>query len=136
MKLMKRALAIAIALISAPLAEAQVTTYCKDIGNGKTYCTGGTVIHRFDQGVVVTNPVPQQPYPQTMPPNPLLQNNALPTLNAPYTGAGAQQSLPAAPAPMVVQPVQPAVPAAPVIVVPPSGSGRVCHQFGNTLVCN
>ena len=92
MKLMKRALAIAIALISAPLAEAQVTTYCKDIGNGKTYCTGGTVVHRFDQGVVVTNPVPQQPYPQAMPPNPLLQNNALPTLNAPYTGAGAQNS--------------------------------------------
>lgn len=134
---MKRIALLATALLCAPLAQGQVT-YCKDISDGKTYCTGGTVIHRFDQGVVVTNPVPAQPYPHAMPPNPLLQNNALPTLNAPYTGAGAQQSLPAAPAPMVVQPVQPAMPATPIIVVPPSGSGsgRVCHQFGNTLVCN
>lgn len=138
MKAMKRiALALlASALLGAALAQAQVT-YCKDIGNGKTYCTGGTVIHQFDQGVVVTNPAPSYPYPpQAMPPNPLLQNNALPTLNAPYTGTGAQQALPAAPAPILVQPAQPAVPAAPVIVVPPAGNGRVCHQFGTTLVCN
>jgi len=135
---MKRVILLASALLCAPLAQGQVTTYCKDIGGGKTYCTGGTVIHRFDQGVVVTNPVPAQPYPpQAMPPNPLLQNNALPTLNAPYTGAGTQQALPAAPPPLVVQPVQPAVPVAPIIVAPPAGSsGRICHQFGTTLVCN
>jgi len=132
---MKRIVLLAATLLCAPFAQGQVT-YCKDIGNGKTYCTGGTVIHRFDQGVVVTNPVPAQPYPQAMPPNPLLLNNSLPTLNAPYAGAGAQQSLPAAPAPMLVQPVQPVVPQAPVIAIPPAGSGRVCHQFGNTLVCN
>ncbi|MBM3392528.1 MAG: hypothetical protein FJY34_11245 [Betaproteobacteria bacterium] len=124
---MKRIVLLAAALLSTPLAQGQVTTYCKDIGDGKTYCTGGTVIHRHDNTIIVPNAMPAQPYPpQAMPPNPLLQINALPTLNAPYTGAGAQQALPAASAPILVQSVQPAVPAAPVIVVPPAGSGRVC----------
>lgn len=117
----------------ACVAEAQVT-YCRDIGGGKTYCSGGTVIHHHGRTTIVPNAVPAQP--QTMPalPNPLQQQDGLPTLNAPYSPAGTQGSLPAMPAP-VIQPARPEAPGAPVIVVPPAGS-RICHQFGTTLVCN
>ena len=131
---MKRIAALAAALLGPSLAHAQ-PTYCKDIGGGKIYCTGGTVIHRFDNTVVVPHAAPAQPHPQGVPQNPLLQNNALPTLNAPYTAAGSQQAMPPSlPAP-VIQPAMPNAPGTPVIVVPPSGN-RICHQFGNTLVCN
>jgi hypothetical protein len=114
-----------------PAALGQVT-YCKDIGHNKIYCTGGTVIHHRGGTTVMTNPMPSQQHAPALP-NPLLQNNALPTMNAPYTAAGTQESL-LVPAP-VVQPAKPGAPGAPVIVVPPSGS-RICHQFGTTLVCN
>jgi hypothetical protein len=128
--MMKRSLSLLAVLLVPPLAAEGQVTYCRDIGDNKTYCSGGTVIHRFDKMTVIPNVAPAQPYPPAMPPNPLLQNNALPTLNAPYTAAGTQQALPA---PMI-QPV-PDAPHAPVIVMPP-GRGRICHQFGTTLVCN
>lgn len=131
---MKRELSLlAVLLVPAFAAEGQVT-YCRDIGDNKTYCSGGTVIHRFGRTTVVPNVVPAQPHPPAMPPNPLMQNNALPTLSAPYTAAGTQQNLPALPTPMI-QPAKPDAPGTPVIVIPPTGS-RICHQFGTTLVCN
>lgn len=123
-------------LVCAPLAQGQVT-YCRDIGGNKTYCTGGTVIHHHGRSTVITNVAPQQHLPSAaLQPNPLLQNNALPTLDVPYTAAGTQQqALPAMPAPVVVQPARPDAPGAPVILVPSTGN-RICHQFGTTLVCN
>lgn len=132
---MKRpSLLLAALLLPAFAAHGQVT-YCRDIGDNKTYCTGGTVIHRHGKTTIIPQAVPTQPQGPLAPPNPLLQNNALPTLNAPYTGAGAQQALPPAmPTPMI-QPARPEAPGSPVIIVPPSG-GRICHQFGTTLVCN
>lgn len=134
---MKReSLLLALLLVPACAAQGQVT-YCRDIGDNKTYCTGGTVIHRQGRTTIIPQAVPAQPYAPAAPvlPNPLQQNNALPTLNAPYTAAGTQQPLPPAlPTPMI-QPAKPEAPGAPVIIVPPSGS-RICHQFGTTLVCN
>mgnify|MGYP006915234933 CR=1 FL=1 len=128
---MKREVPLIAALFAlAPAAEGQVA-YCKDIGGGKTYCSGGTVIHRQGDITLVPNAMPAQPQSAATLPNPLLQNNALPTMNAPYSAAGTQGALPASPAPAI----QPATPATPVIIVPPAGS-RVCHQFGTTLVCN
>lgn len=124
---------IAMLLVPAFAAEGQVT-YCRDIGNNKTYCSGATVIHRFGRTTIVPNVVPAQPPSLAMPPNPLLQNNALPALNAPYSAAGAQQNLPV-PSAALILPARPDAPDAPVIVIPPSGS-RICHQFGTTLVCN
>ncbi len=121
-------------LLLAPAAQAQ-PTYCRDIGGNKTYCTGGTVIHHGSGTTIIQNHAPpMQPQPSATLPNPLLQNNALPVLNAPYSGAGTQGMLPAQPAP-AISPEMAVPQAAPVIVVP-SGRGRVCHQFGNTLVCN
>jgi hypothetical protein len=128
--MMKWNLSLLAVLLVPPLAAEGQVTYCRDIGDNKTYCSGGTVIHRFDKMTVIPNVAPAQPYPPAMPPNPLLQNNALPTLNAPYTAAGTQQALPA---PMIQ--LVPDAPHAPVIVMPP-GRGRICHQFGTTLVCN
>lgn len=124
---------IAVLFAFASTAEAQVT-YCKDIGGNKTYCTGGTIIHRSRGTTIIQNPVPVQPQPSATLPNPLLQNNALPTLNAPYSGAGTQDILPVQPAPAIPS-TPPGSQNAPVIVVPPAG-GRICHQFGNTLICN
>lgn len=131
---MKRKLSLFAALFAlASAAEGQVT-YCKDIGGGKTYCSGGTIIHRNGNTTIIQNPMPTQPQSAATLPNPLLQNNALPTMNAPYSSTGTQNTLPVLPAP-AVQPATPATQAAPVIIVPPAGS-RVCHQFGTTLVCN
>ncbi|GMU50341.1 MAG: hypothetical protein AMXMBFR31_25670 [Candidatus Desulfobacillus denitrificans] len=129
---LKKPLIIAL-LTFASAAEAQVS-YCKDIGGGKTYCTGGTIIHRNGGTTIIQNHDPSQPTAAMPQANPLLQNNALPTLNAPYSGAGTQTTLPALPPP-AVQPSAPMAPVTPVMVVP-TGKGRVCHQFGNTLVCN
>ncbi|MBI4988771.1 MAG: hypothetical protein HZC23_08135 [Rhodocyclales bacterium] len=122
-------------LVLASSAEGQVV-YCKDIGGGKTHCSGngGMTIHRYGNTTVVPNAMPVQPQTAPALPNPLLQNNNLPTLNAPYSPAGTQNTLPVLPAPAYPQ-AQPASSAAPVIVVPPAGS-RICHQFGTTLVCN
>lgn len=129
---MKRELSlIAALLVFATAAEGQVT-YCRDIGNNKTYCSGGTVIHRHGRTTIIPNALPAQPSPSL--PNPLLQQNALPNMGAPYSPAGTQGTLPALPTP-AIQPARPESPGAPVIVVPPTGS-RICHQFGTTLVCN
>lgn len=131
---MKRVLPLIASLFAfASTADGQVT-YCKDIGDGKTYCSGGTVIHRHGNTMVVPNAMPAQPQSAATLPNPLLQNNALPAMNAPYSPAGSQGALPTLPAP-AIQHAIPAAQAAPVIVVPPAGS-RVCHQFGTTLICN
>lgn len=119
--------------VLAPAAEGQVT-YCKDIGGNKTYCTGGTIIHRSGGTTIIQNPVPMQPQSAPTLANPLLQNNALPSMNAPYSGAGTQDTLPVHPTPPIPSAL-PGTQAAPVIVVPSVG-GRICHQFGNTLVCN
>lgn len=132
---MRHHLSLMVVLLAfAATAEGQVT-YCKDIGNNKTYCSGGTVIHRQGRTTIISNPMPAQPPPSATLPNPLLQNNALPTMTAPYSAAGTQDTLPVLPAP-VIQPARPDAPGSPVIIVPPSGGGRVCHQFGTTLVCN
>ena len=61
---------LVVLLVPALAAEGQVT-YCRDIGDNKTYCSGGTVIHRFDNTTVIPNVAPAQPYPPAMPPNPL-----------------------------------------------------------------
>lgn len=125
---------IAILFGIAPAAGAQVN-YCKDIGGNKTYCTDGTIIHRNGGTAIIQNAMPVQPQSAATLPNPLLQNNALPTMNAPYSAAGTQNPLPATlPAP-AIPPAMPTIQTAPVIVVPPAGS-RICHQFGTTLVCN
>ncbi len=136
--MMKSALPlIALMFALAPAAEGQVT-YCKDIGNNKTYCSGGTIIHRQGNTTVITNSRQAPPHAPPALPNPLLQNNALPTLNAPYSAAGTQGTLqgtlPVLPAP-ASQFDTPASHGSPVIVLPPAGS-RICHQFGTTLVCN
>jgi hypothetical protein len=130
---------IPLLLLLASAAEGQVV-YCKDIGGGKTHCSGngGMTIHRFGNTTVVPNAIPAQPYPAPTLPNPLQQGNNLPPLNdpySPYSQAGTPHTLPALPAPAYPQPQQPAAAGAPVIVVPPAGS-RICHQFGTTLVCN
>ena len=131
---MKRELSLIAALFAfASTAEGQV--YCKDIGDGKTYCSGGTVIHRQGNTMIVPNAMPAPPQSAATLPNPLLQNNALPTMNAPYSPAGTQGTLPTPSAPAIHQPTMPATQAAPVNIVPPAGS-RVCHQFGTTLICN
>jgi hypothetical protein len=128
-------IALLVALLAPALAAEAQMTYCKDIGGGKTYCTGGTVIHRHGNTTIIPQAVPAHPGQQLGPASPLLQNNSLPTLNAPYTGAGSQQPLSSTlPAPLI-QPARPDAPGAPVIVIPPAGS-RICHQFGTTLVCN
>lgn len=132
--MMKRELSLAVFLLAAASTVQGQVTYCRDIGHGKTYCSGGTIIHRNDNATVITHS--RQSPLQTAPslPNPLLQNNALPTMNAPYSAAGTQGTLPALPN----QPNQfanPATQGTPVIVLPPAGS-RICHQFGTTLVCN
>lgn len=119
------------ALTSA--AEGQVT-YCRDIGGNKTYCSGGMVIHRFGNTTVIPNAMPAQPPSSALQPNPLLQNNSLPTMNAPRSAAGSQNTLSGLPPPAVL-PARPDLTGAPVILIPPSDS-RVCHQFGTTLVCN
>lgn len=129
---MRSALPLTLLLAIATAAQGQVT-YCRDIGNNKTYCSGGTLIHRHDRTMVITNSAPSQPMQAPALPNPLQQNNALPGMNAPYTAAGTQEILPA-PA-TTLQPVRPAASGAPVVIVPPAGS-RVCHQFGTTLVCD
>jgi hypothetical protein len=126
---------VAAVCVLASAAEAQVT-YCKDIGGNKTYCTGGTVIHRGDGATIIQNHAPAQAQAAPTLPNPLLQDNALPTMNAPYTAAGTQKPLPVAPSVPTLPAALPAQQASPVIVVPPAGGGRICHQFGNTLVCN
>lgn len=120
----------------ATAAEGQVV-YCKDIGGGKTHCSGngGMTIHRFGNTTVVPNAVPAQPYPAPTLPNPLQQGNNLSPLNDPYSQGGSQHTLPTLPSPAYPQVQQPAASGAPVIVVPPAGS-RICHQFGTTLVCN
>lgn len=130
-----------IALISALLvlassAKGQVV-YCKDIGGGKTHCSGngGMTIHRFGNMMIIPNALPAQPHTAPALPNPLMQNNTPPTLNDPYSQAGTQHTLPTLPPPTYPQPQQPAASGAPVIVVPHAGS-RICHQFGTTLVCN
>lgn len=132
---MKRELSLAVSLLAAASTAQGQVTYCKDIGHGKTYCSGGTIIHRNDNTTIITNS--RQPLPQAAPslPNPLLQNNALPVLSAPYSAAGTQGTLPALPVSPTNQYVDPARQGAQVIVVPPAGS-RICHQFGTTLVCN
>ena len=132
---MKRELSLIAALLAfASAAEGQVT-YCKDIGDGKTYCSGGTVIHRHGNTTIIPNAMPAQPQSAATLPNPLMQNNTLPTMNAPYSPVGTQGTLPALPAPSIQPATPPATQAAPVIIVPPAG-GRICHQFGTTLVCN
>ena len=74
---MKRNLSLLAVLLVPPLAAEGQVTYCRDIGDNKTYCSGGTVIHRFDKMTVIPNVAPAQPYPPAMPPNPLLQNHIL-----------------------------------------------------------
>ncbi len=123
-------LLLAVLFACAPTALAQVS-YCRDIGGGKTYCSGGTVIHHHGRTTIVPNAAPAQPQPMPTLPSPLQQQDGLPTLNAPYSPAGTQGAVPAP----VIQPARPDAPGAPVIVVPPAGS-RICHQFGTTLVCN
>ncbi len=135
---MKRELSLVVFLIAAAsVAQGQVT-YCRDIGHGKTYCSGGTIIHRNNNTAIITHSSP--PVSQSLPslPNPLQQNNALPTLNAPYTAAGTQGTLP-------VLPIIPTTPANPyanpalqgaTVIVAPAAGSRICHQFGTTLVCN
>lgn len=127
---------LTILLAFASAAQGQAT-YCRDIGDNKTYCTGGTIIHRSGGTTIIQNPMAAPPQAAPALPNPLLQNNALPSMNAPYTGAGTQNALPAAPPTPAIPPATAVPQAAPVIVVPPAGSGgRICHQFGTTLVCN
>lgn len=125
--------ALALLLALSPAASGQVA-YCKEIGNNKTYCSGGTIIHRQGNTTVITNSgmAPRQVLPTL--PNPLMQNNSLPALDTPPAAAGIQGALPALPAP-TGQIGNAAAQPAPVIVLPPAGS-RICHQFGTTLVCN
>lgn len=132
---MKRELSLAVFLLAAASTAQGQVTYCRDIGHGKTYCSGGTIIHRNDNATVITHS--RQSPLQTAPslPNPLLQNNALPTMNAPYSAAGTQGTLPALPVQPGGQFANPAPLGAPVIVLPPAGN-RICHQFGTMLVCN
>ncbi len=127
---------VPLLLVLASAAEGQVV-YCKDIGGGKTHCSGngGMTIHRFGNTTVIPNAGPAQPYPAPALPNPLQQGNNLPPLNDPYSQAGTPHTLPTLPATAYPQAQQPAAAGAPVIVVPPAGS-RICHQFGTTLVCN
>ena len=131
-----KAALILVLLVLAASANGQVV-YCKDIGGGKTHCSGngGMTIHRFGNTTVIPNAVPAQPYPAPTLPNPLQQGNNLPPLNDPYSQAGTPHTLPTLPTPAYPQAQQPAAAGAPVIVVPPAGS-RICHQFGTTLVCN
>jgi len=125
---------IPLLLVLASAAEGQVV-YCKDIGRGKTHCSGngGMTIHRFGNTTVVPNAMPAQPYPAPALPNPLQQGNNLTPLNDPYSQTGTPHTLPVLPTPAYPQP--PAAAGVPVMVVPPAGS-RICHQFGTTLVCN
>jgi len=132
---MKLRLSLIALLCTLSTAAVGQVTYCRDIGNNKTYCTGGTIIHRDGKAAIIQNPMAAPPS-APMPPNPLLQNNALPSMNAPYSPAGTQNALPAAPPAPALAPAMPTPQAAPVIVVPAPAGGRVCHQFGNTLVCN
>jgi hypothetical protein len=49
-------IALIVALLASALAAEAQVTYCKDIGDGKTYCTGGTVIHRHGNTTIIPNP--------------------------------------------------------------------------------
>ncbi len=143
---MPRPLPIALfaSLLAAP-ASGQVS-YCKDIGHGKTYCSGGTIIQQHGRTTIISGGQTDfQPY--NNPPNPLLNpGSGLPTLAAPYSPAGTQGMLIDHPPATTLQPLLPAAPASPALVVPQTryhgdhpGKYRghqVCHQFGNTLVCN
>lgn len=132
---MRCELQLAVFLFAAASTAQGQVTYCRDIGHGKTYCSGGTIIHRNGNTAIITNS--RQPLPQAAPslPNPLLQNNALPVLSAPYSAAGTQGTLPTTPITPANPYIDPAPQGTPVMVVPPAGS-RICHQFGTTLVCN
>lgn len=143
---------ISIALLASLLATPARSqmSYCKDIGHGKTYCSGGTIIQQHGRTTIISGGQADfQPY--NNPPNPLLsQGNGLPTLAAPYSPAGTQGML-VAPSATALQPVLPAPASSPALAVPQTrhhdgypqrhggigyGGHRICHQFGNTLVCN
>lgn len=131
---MKRNFALLAAILAlASAAEGQVS-YCKDIGKGKTYCGDGTIVHRFGNTVVVPYAMPMQPH-TSLPPNSLLQNNALPTMSVPYSPIGTQSESREQYYPYPIAPAQPATHGGTVLVMPPRGS-RICHQFGTVLVCD
>lgn len=131
---MKRTLLLSLALLAAAAGAQAQTTYCRQIGDNKTYCSGGVIVHQFGNTTVIPNAVPYEPQGIPALPNTMQQNNAMPTLVAPYSTAGTQNMLPAPAMPYQV-PVQPAPQQGQVLVVPPAGS-RICHQFGTVMVCN
>ena len=126
-------LALFLGLLAANGAQAQVS-YCKQIGNNKTWCNNGMLIHQFGHTTVIPDVAPLVPRAPVAPPaGGLLRNNDLPTLAVPYAPAGTQNRLSGYGTPLLPPPTQAAP--APVLVVPAAGA-RVCHQFGTTLICN
>jgi hypothetical protein len=134
-------LALALGLAAGANAHAQVTN-CKQFDN-KTWCNG-VLVHRFGHTIVVPDPPRVAPrysaplsygghysqrYGQQQG---LLDNSDLPTLAVPYGPSGTQSrssdyGRPFATPPAPIQGQMP--------MARPDGS-RVCHQFGNVLVCN
>lgn len=132
---MNRHSLLLLALLAAAAGAQAQTTYCRQIGNNKTYCSGGVIVHQFGNTTVIPNATPYEPQPSPALPGALQQNNSLPTFAAPYSPVGTQNMLPAPASPYAMPSVQAAPQQGQVLVVPPSGS-RICHQFGTVLVCN
>lgn len=130
---MKRKILFAALLAAASGAQAQAT-YCRQFDN-KTYCSGGVIIHRFGDTTVIPHTTPYQPPAYPALPNVMQQNNSMPTFAAPYSPAGTQNMLPAPASPYLL-PVQPAPRQGQMLIAPPGGGPRICHQFGSVLVCN
>lgn len=131
---MNRHSLLLIALLSGAAGAQAQTTYCRQIGNNKTYCSGGVIVHQFGNTTVIPNATPYAPQGFPALPDAMQQNNSMPTFAAPYSPAGTQNMLPAPASPYQL-PVQPAPQQGQILVIPPSGS-RICHQFGTVMVCN
>lgn len=130
---MNRHSLLLLALLAAAAGAQAQTTYCRQIGNNKTYCSGGVIVHQFGNTTVIPNATPYEPQPYPALPGAMLRNNSLPTFAAPYSPAGTQNVLPA---PAYALPPALAVPQQGQLLVVPSSGSRICHQFGTVLVCN
>lgn len=131
--MLRTVLLVIVCTLSFP-AAGQVS-YCRDIGGGKTYCSGGTLIHRHGGTTIVQDHVePLQAAPLL--PDPMARQPAAAGMGAPYPGVIRQGGPPASPAVIIAPSTARGTQAAPLVVVPSSRSGRICHQFGNTLVCD